>query len=175
MIRDFENISPVLDSSAYIDEQASVIGDVHVGADSSVWPCTVLRGDVNKIRIGNQTNIQDNSTVHVSHDSQYNPGGFAASIGNQVTVGHQVIIHACTIGDRCLIGMGSLIMDGVVVQEDTIVGAGSLVTQNKILEGGYLWMGRPAKRVRALTDEEKNRIVYSAEHYVRLKNRYLKK
>jgi len=175
MIRDFENITPVIDSSAYIDEQASVIGDVHIGTDSSVWPFTVLRGDVNKIRIGNKTNIQDNSTVHVSHDSQFNPGGFAASIGNEVTVGHQVIIHACTIRDRCLIGMGSLIMDGVVVEEDTIVGAGSLVTQNKILEGGYLWMGRPAKRVRALTDDEKERIVYSADHYVRLKNRYLEK
>jgi carbonic anhydrase/acetyltransferase-like protein (isoleucine patch superfamily) len=175
MIRAFENITPTITTSTYIDEQASVIGDVHIGEDSSVWPFTVLRGDVNKIRIGNQSNIQDNSTVHVSHDSKYNPGGFAASIGNQVTVGHQVIIHACTIRDRCLIGMGSLIMDGVVVEEDTIVGAGSLITQNKILEGGYLWMGRPAKRVRALTDEEKERIVYSADHYVRLKNRYLEK
>lgn len=172
-IRSFENIAPTIDDSAYIDEQASVIGDVHIGADSSVWPFTVLRGDVNKIRIGNKTNIQDNTTVHVTHDSHYHPGGFAAIVGNEVTIGHQAIIHACTIGDRCLVGMGSLIMDGVVIEDDTIVGAGSLVTQNKILDGGYLWLGRPVRRIRALSDEEKERIIYSAEHYVRIKNRYL--
>jgi len=173
-IRSFENVSPTVDDSAYVDEQSSVIGDVHIGADSSVWPFTVVRGDVNKIRIGNKTNIQDNSTIHVTHDSHYHPGGFATTIGNEVTIGHQVIIHACTIGDRCLIGMGSLIMDGVEVESDTIIGAGSLVTQNKRLQSGYLWLGRPAKRVRALSEEERERIVYSAEHYVRLKNKYMK-
>ncbi len=172
-IRTFENITPTIDSTAYVDEQASVIGDVHIGVDSSIWPFTVVRGDVNNIRIGNKTNIQDNSTVHVTHDSHYNPGGFATTIGNEVTVGHQVVIHACRIGDRCLIGMGSVVMDGVEVESDTIIGAGSLVTQNKKLEAGYLWMGRPARRVRALTDEERERIVYSAEHYVRLKNKYM--
>lgn len=172
MIRDFENITPSIDESVYVDVQASVIGDVHIGADSSVWPGTVIRGDVNKIRIGERTNVQDNSTVHVSHDSHYHPGGFATIIGNDVTIGHQVIVHACTIGDRCLVGMGSVIMDGTVVEPDTIVGAGSLVTQNKVLEGGYLWIGRPAKRIRKLTAEEIERISYSAEHYVRLKNRY---
>ena len=173
MIREFEKITPTIDSSAYIDEQASVIGDVHIGADSSVWPGTVIRGDVNKIRIGERSNIQDNSTVHVSHDSHFSPGGFATIIGNHVTIGHQVIVHACTIGDRCLVGMGSLIMDGTVVEPDTIIGAGSLVTQNKVIEGGYLWIGRPAKRIRKLTTEEIDRIDYSAQHYVRLKNRYV--
>lgn len=172
MIRTFDNISPAIDSTAYIDEQAAVIGDVHIGADSSVWPFTAVRGDVNKIRIGNRTNIQDNSTVHVSHASEFNPDGYATHIGDEVTVGHQVILHACTVGSRCLIGMGSLIMDNVKIEDETIIGAGSLVTQNKVLEGGYLWMGRPARRVRALTDEERERIVYSAEHYVRLKNKY---
>jgi carbonic anhydrase/acetyltransferase-like protein (isoleucine patch superfamily) len=173
MIREFEKITPTIDSSAYIDEQASVIGDVHIGADSSVWPGTVIRGDVNKIRIGERSNIQDNSTVHVSHDSHFSPGGFATIIGNDVTIGHQVIVHACTIGDRCLLGMGSLIMDGTVVEPDTVIGAGSLVTQNKVIEGGYLWIGRPAKRIRKLTTEEIDRIDYSAQHYVRLKNRYV--
>lgn len=173
MIRDFENIEPTIESSAYIDEQASVIGDVQIGADSSVWPGTVIRGDVNKIRIGERTNIQDNSTVHVSHDSHFNPGGFATIIGDDVTIGHQVIVHACTIGDHCLVGMGSLIMDGTVVEPGTIIGAGSLVTQNKVIEGGYLWIGRPVKRIRKLTAEEIERIDYSAQHYVRLKNRYV--
>lgn len=172
MIRTFENMAPTIDASAYIDEQAAVIGDVHIGVDSSVWPFTVVRGDVNKIRIGNRTNIQDNSTLHVTHDSEHNPGGNATHIGDEVTVGHQVILHGCTVGNRCLIGMGSLIMDNVIIEDETIVGAGSLITQNKVLEGGYLWMGRPAKRVRALTDEERERIVYSAEHYVTLKNKY---
>lgn len=173
MIRDFDNITPSIDATAYIDEQASVIGDVHIGADSSVWPGTVIRADVNKIRIGERSNIQDNSTLHVSHDSEYHPGGFATIVGDDVTIGHQVIVHACTIGDRCLIGMGSLIMDGTVVEANTIIGAGSLVTQNKTLEGGYLWMGRPVKRVRALSADEIDRIEYSAQHYVRLKNKYL--
>jgi len=173
MIRPFENIQPTIGASVYVDAQALVIGDVYIGTDSSIWPCTVVRGDVNKIRIGNRTNIQDNSTIHVSHDSHYLPGGLATIIGDEVTAGHQVILHACTIGNRCLIGMGSLIMDGVVIEDETIIGAGSLVTQNKTLETGYLWMGRPVRRVRALTVEERERIAYSAEHYVRLKNRYL--
>ena len=175
MIRDFNNITPTVGKNVYIDEQSAVIGDVEIGDDSSVWPFTSIRGDVNKIRIGQRTNIQDNSTIHVSHDSDYQPGGVPAIIGDDVTVGHQVILHACTVGNRCLIGMGSVIMDKVVIGDDTIIGAGSLVTQGKELEGGYLYIGRPVKRLRALTDDEKDYLKYSAQHYVKLKNKYLNK
>ena len=174
-IRSYNNITPTLGNNVFLDEQSAVIGDVHIGDDSSIWPFTSVRGDVNKIRIGARTNIQDNSTVHVSHDSEYRPGGVPCLIGDDVTVGHQVILHACTIGNRCLIGMGSIIMDNVVVGDDTIIGAGSLVTENKSLESGYLYMGRPAKRIRALSEEEKIYLLYSAQHYVPLKNQYLGK
>ena len=172
-IRTFNNITPTLGENVYIDEQAAVIGDVQIGNECSVWPFTSIRGDVNKIRIGNRTNIQDNSTIHVSHDSDHLPGGAATIVGDDVTVGHQVILHGCTIGNRCLIGMGSIIMDKVIIEDDVIVGAGSLVTQGRTLESGYLYIGRPAKRLRALTDEEKDYLKYSANHYVKLKNKYL--
>lgn len=172
-IRAYQQHQPVLGDRVYIDPQSSVIGQVTIGDDSSVWPFTVVRGDVNKITIGQRSNIQDNSTVHATHDSHYNPGGYATFIGNDVTVGHQVILHACRVGDRCLIGMGSVVMDNVEIEPDVILGAGSLVTQNSVLQSGGLYLGRPAKRVRTLTEEELERIVYSAQHYVRLKNRYL--
>lgn len=171
-IRDFENILPDLHPDAYVDETALVIGDVTIGKDSSIWPFTVLRGDVNQIRIGASTNIQDNSVLHVSHDGPYNPGGFALDIGDNVTVGHRVILHGCTIHNDCLVGMGCTIMDGVIVHPYTIIGAGSLVTPGKELEGGFLWLGSPARKVRKLTDEERESIAYSAQHYVKLKNRH---
>ncbi|MGD8408164.1 MAG: gamma carbonic anhydrase family protein [Thiohalophilus sp.] len=171
-IRDFENILPDLHPDAYVDETALVIGDVTIGKDSSIWPLTVVRGDVNRIRIGANTNIQDNSVLHVSHDGPYNPGGFALDIGDNVTVGHRVILHGCTIHNDCLVGMGSTIMDGVIVHPYTIIGAGSLVTPGKELEGGFLWLGSPARKVRELTDEERESIAYSAQHYVKLKNRH---
>jgi len=171
-IRDFENILPDLHPDAYVDETALVVGDVVIGENSSVWPFSVIRGDVNRIRIGSNTNIQDNSVLHVSHDGPYNPGGYALTIGNNVTVGHRVILHGCTVHNNCLIGMGATIMDGAVIHPYTLIGAGSLVTPNKELEGGYLWMGSPARKVRALTDQERESIDYSAQHYVRLKNRH---
>jgi carbonic anhydrase/acetyltransferase-like protein (isoleucine patch superfamily) len=171
-IRDFENILPDLHPDAYVDETALVIGDVTIGKDSSIWPLTVVRGDVNRIRIGANTNIQDNSVLHVSHDGPYNPGGFALDIGDNVTVGHRVILHGCTIHNDCLVGMGSTIMDGVIVHPYTIIGAGSLVTPGKELEGGFLWLGSPARKVRELTDEERESIAYSAQHYVKLKTRH---
>ena len=171
-IRNFEDKQPDIHSSAFIDETALVVGDVQIGGNSSIWPLTVVRGDVNSIYIGDNTNIQDNSVLHVSHDGPYNPGGFNLKIGNHVTVGHRVILHGCQIGHSCLIGMGSTIMDGVVIEPHNIIGAGSLVTPNKHLESGYLWMGSPARQVRKLSDEEIESIEYSAQHYVRLKNRH---
>jgi carbonic anhydrase/acetyltransferase-like protein (isoleucine patch superfamily) len=172
-IRDFDNITPQLGIGVFIDDTALVIGDVVIGADSSIWPYTVVRGDVNQIRIGARTNIQDQSTVHVTHKSHYNPDGVACSVGDDVTVGHQVVLHACHIENKCLIGMGSILMDNVQVGEYTLIGAGSLITENTVLEGGYLWIGRPARRVRALTDGERDYILYSAQNYVRLAKRYL--
>ena len=171
-IREFEGVLPNIDPSAYIDDAALVIGDVEIGKDSSVWPFVVIRGDVNRIRIGELTNIQDNSVLHVTHDGPHNPGGHALQVGNSVTVGHRAILHGCTINDNCLIGMGATIMDGAVIQTNTIVGAGSLVTPGKLLESGYLWLGSPVRQVRPLSDDEIMAIEYSTNHYVKLKNRH---
>jgi carbonic anhydrase/acetyltransferase-like protein (isoleucine patch superfamily) len=171
-IRDFEDRLPDIHPTSYIDDKALVIGNVTIGENCSIWPFTVIRGDVNSIKIGNNTNIQDNSVLHVTHDGPYNPGGFDLQIGNDVTVGHRVILHGCHIGNNCLIGMGSTIMDGVVIETNTVIGAGSLVTPNKILEPGYLWLGSPARKVRKLTDEEIKSIEYSAQQYLKLKSRH---
>lgn len=172
-IRNFKNIQPNIHSSTFVDETALVLGNVKIGKDSSIWPLTVIRGDVNSIQIGNNTNIQDNSVLHVTHDGPYNPGGFSLTVGNGVTVGHRVILHGCEIGDSCLIGMGSTVMDGVVIEPDNIIGAGSLVTPNKRLESGYLWMGSPARKIRKLNEHELESIKYSAASYTELKNQHL--
>jgi len=169
-IRRFQDKTPIIDDSAYIDDTASVIGDVEIGANSSVWPMTVIRGDVHSIRIGERTNIQDASVCHVTHDGDFSPGGFPLTVGNNVTVGHRVLLHACTVGDDCLIGMAATIMDGAVIEDNVIVGAGSLVPTGKRLESGYLYVGSPVKRVRELNDKELAFLKYSAEHYSKLKD-----
>jgi len=165
--------SPVLGEKIYVHESAQVIGDVQIGRDSSVWCNTVLRGDVNRIVIGECSNVQDFAMGHVSHKSASKPDGSPLTIGNYVTIGHSVILHGCTIGNECLIGMGSIIMDDVVVQDQVMVGAGSLVSPGKVLESGHLYIGRPAVKARALSAEEIAYLKYSAEHYVRVKNNYL--
>jgi carbonic anhydrase/acetyltransferase-like protein (isoleucine patch superfamily) len=172
-LRAYLDIHPQLANRAYVDDLALIIGDVSLGEDSSVWPFSVVRGDVQQVRIGARTNIQDSSVVHVSHDSAYLPGGAATLIGDDVTVGHRVILHGCRIGDRCLIGMGAIVMDHAVLDAETVLGAGSLVTEGKHLEGGYLWLGQPVRRVRELTPQEREYLRYSARHYVKLKNNYL--
>jgi carbonic anhydrase/acetyltransferase-like protein (isoleucine patch superfamily) len=171
-IRPFENFTPQIADTAYIDSSAVVIGNVIIGADSSVWPCCSIRGDIHSITIGARTNIQDGSVLHVTHDSVYAPGGFKLSVGDDVTVGHNVVLHACTVEDACLIGMGSIVLDGALVKSGAMVGAGSLVPPNKILDGGCMWLGAPVKKVRELTEKEKAFLSYSANHYVSLKNRY---
>ncbi len=178
MIRKFESHSPAIHSSAYVDETALVSGEVQIGEDSSVWPMTVIRGDVNFIKIGKRTNIQDASVLHVTHASNEHSVkvtdaqiGYPLIIGDDVTVGHKALLHACEIGNRVLVGMGSIVMDGVIVEDETIIAAGSLVPPKKTLESGYLWVGSPAKKARALTDKERKYLKYSAEHYVRLKER----
>jgi len=173
MIRSFEDIQPKIASGCYIDENADVIGDVVIDENSSVWPMTVIRGDVNIIRIGHSSNIQDGSVLHVSHAGDYNPQGAELHIGNYVTVGHKVILHACRIGNDCLIGMGSIIMDDAIIEDQVMIGAGTLVPPGKRLHSGFLYLGSPCKKIRALTDSEIASLRYSAEHYVRVKNRYL--
>jgi len=173
-VRSFEGKQPDLHSTVYVDEMALVSGDVKMGVDSSVWPMSVVRGDVNSIEIGERTNIQDGSVLHVTHDSEFAEGGMPLRVGDDVTVGHKVVLHACTIEDRCLIGMGAIVLDGATVRSGAIVGAGALVPPNKDLEGGYLYVGTPVRRVRELTGKEKRFLEYSAKHYVQLKNRHQK-
>ena len=168
----YRDIHPQLATGAWVHPRATVIGEVTLGRDASVWPGAVIRGDVNSISIGAATNIQDNSVLHVSHKTPANPAGGPLVIGARVTVGHTVILHACTIADECLIGMGSIILDRAVVQKHVLLGAGSLVPEGKILESGHLYLGRPAKMVRALTEEEIAYFNYSAEHYVKLARSY---
>jgi len=171
-VREFEGVLPQLHASVFVDRQALVTGQVAIGEDSSVWPMSVVRGDVNSIRIGARSNIQDGSVLHVTHDSEYAIGGNPLVIGDEVTVGHKVVLHACIVEDLCLIGMGAIILDGAVIRSGAMIGAGSLVPPGKELEGGYLYLGSPVRRVRALTEKETCYLKYSAQHYVRLKNRY---
>lgn len=171
-LRDFENHSPEIHESAYVDEAALVVGEVQIGRDSSLWPMSVARGDVNRIEIGARSNVQDGSVIHVTHDGPYSPGGIATTIGDEVTIGHLCLVHACTIGDRCIIGMGSVIMDGAELADEVLLAAGSLVTPGKRLETGWLYRGRPARPVRRLDGHELDMLRYSADHYVRLKDRH---
>jgi carbonic anhydrase/acetyltransferase-like protein (isoleucine patch superfamily) len=170
-IRKFNNITPVIAESAYIDAQACVIGEVKIGENSSIWPMTVVRGDVNFISIGKNTNIQDGSILHVTHKGEYTDGA-ALIIGNNVTVGHGAILHACTIGNSCLIGMGAIIMDDCIIEDYSMIGAGAMLPPRKHVKSGELWLGNPAKKVRYLTQEQKQQINYSAQQYVKLKNKY---
>lgn len=173
-IRSFQGVSPVLGEGTYVDEAATVIGDVILGDDVSIWPGTVVRGDVNYIRIGARTNVQDGSIIHVTHDGPYGkPGGFATVIGEDVTIGHAAVIHACVIEDACLIGMGATILDGATIKKNGFVGAGAVIPPGKTVESGELWLGNPAKCVRKLSEKEIEQLYYSAQHYVRLKDKYL--
>ncbi len=165
--------SPVLGERVYLHPSCQVIGDVKIGDDSSIWCNTVLRGDVNSIAIGRGTNVQDLTMGHVSHKTSDKPQGSPLIIGDYVTVGHSVVLHGCRIGNECLIGIGSIILDDVEIPDHVMIGAGSLVSPGKKLESGMLYLGRPAKAMRALTPEEIAHLRYSAEHYMRLKDGYL--
>ena len=171
--RIYHNIRPVLGERVYLDSTALVIGDVHLGADSSVWPMTVIRGDMHRIRIGARSSIQDGSVLHITHAGPYNENGWPLHVGDEVTVGHKVVLHGCTIGNRVLVGIGSIVMDGAVVEDNTVIGANSLVPPGKTLAGGYLYMGSPARQVRPLTQHEMAYFSYSSDNYVKLKDSYL--
>ena len=172
MIRDYQDKSPVIGSGTYIDDTAVVIGDVVLGKNCSVWPLTVIRGDINRIRIGDDTNIQDGSVLHVTHRGEYSAEGAELHIGSEVTVGHKALLHGCRIGNQCLIGMGSIVTDNAVIEDRVIIGSGSLVPPGKTLDSGYLYLGNPVVKKRALSEREIEYLAYVAKHYVLLKQNY---
>jgi len=171
-IRSYAGTSPQIHESAYIDESAVIIGKVIVGANSSIWCNSVARGDVSYIQIGANSNIQDLTMLHVTHN---NPGRTKETpliIGDNVTIGHNCCLHACTLDNNVFIGMGTTILDNVHIKKNVMVGAGSLVPEGKTLESGYLYFGNPVKQVRALTPDEVDHITYSAQHYVKIANQH---
>ncbi|MEY8248575.1 MAG: gamma carbonic anhydrase family protein [Bermanella sp.] len=172
-VRSFKGMTPKLASGVFVDTSATIIGDVTLAEDCSVWPNTVIRGDMHKIKIGKRCSIQDASVLHITHASDYNPGGYPLTLGDEVTVGHMAMLHGCTIGSQVLIGMQAMVMDGAVIEDQVVLGAGSLVPPGKTLESGHLYVGRPAKRVRKLTQKELNYFSYTAGNYVKLKNEHL--
>lgn len=172
-IRPFEGHTPQLGEGVFIDPSAVVIGDVAIGAESSVWPNTTVRGDMHRIRIGERSSIQDNSILHITHAGPYNPDGYPLTIGDDVTVAHSVTLHGCSIGNRVLIGMGSIVMDGAVIEDDVVLGANSLVPPGKTLSSGQLYVGSPAVAVRRLSQGEMDYFRYSSANYARLKDRHI--
>jgi carbonic anhydrase/acetyltransferase-like protein (isoleucine patch superfamily) len=166
MLRAFRGLLPKVHETAYVDVSAQVIGDVEIGAESSVWMQVVLRGDVNFIRLGARTNVQDGTIVHVMHDTH------PTIVGDEVTIGHGAIVHGCTIRSRVLIGMGAVVLNGATIDEDTIVAAGSLVTEGAVVPPRSLAMGSPARVRRALTDAEVASIREYAANYVRYRKDY---
>src|SRR5690606_35578888 len=171
--RSYQTFTPQLGERVFVDPSAVVLGDVEIGADSSVWPLAVIRGDMHSIRIGARSSVQDGSVLHITHAGPFNPAGFPLTIGDDVTIGHKVVLHGCEIGSRVLIGMGSIVMDGAVIEDEVVLGAGSLVPPGKRLESGYLYVGSPAKQARPLSDKERSYFRYSADNYVRLKDQHL--
>lgn len=173
MIRAYKGITPKLASGVYVDESSVLVGDIELAEDVSVWPLVAARGDVNFIRIGARTNIQDGSVLHLSRPSKGKPEGSPLIIGEDVTVGHKVMLHGCRLGNRILVGMGAIVMDDVIVEDDVIIGGGSLVPPGKRLQSGYLYVGSPVRQARPLNDAEKAFLAESAANYVILKNEYL--
>jgi carbonic anhydrase/acetyltransferase-like protein (isoleucine patch superfamily) len=168
MLRPYRNIVPTIDPSAYVDESAQLIGDVVVGAESSIWLNAVVRGDVNYIRIGRQSNLQDGVVVHVNHEPSY-----PTIVGERVTVGHAAILHGCVIEDRCLIGMGAILLNGSHIGSDSIVAAGTLVAERTVIPPRSLVMGSPGTVRRALTGAELAFILEGAANYVRYRLDYM--
>jgi len=167
MIIPFDNKSPLVHPTAFVAENAMVIGDVEIGEDSSVWFGSVIRGDVNYIRIGARTNIQDHTIVHV------NTGTHPTILEDEITVGHRVTLHGCYVESGCLVGIGSIILDGVRIGNQSLIAAGSLLTPNTQIPPRSLVMGAPAKVKRALTDDELANISRNWQSYVDLKNKYV--
>ncbi len=172
-LRRFFNHEPKLGARVFVDPLAMILGQIELDDDVSIWPFVSARGDVNIIRIGARTNIQDNSVLHVTHDGKYTPGGAPLIIGADVTIGHAAVLHACTIEDAVLVGMGATVLDRAHVGKHCLIGAGAVVSPGKVIEPGTLWLGNPARFVRKLADQEIQALYYSAENYVKLKDEYL--
>lgn len=172
-ISSFKGITPKFGTQCYIDNSSVIVGDVICGDDVSVWPLVAARGDVNSIRIGHRTNIQDGTVLHVTRSSVNNPDGHPLNIGDDVTIGHKCMLHGCTLGNRILVGMGAIIMDGAIVEDDVFVGAGCLVPPGKTLKSGFLYVGSPAKQARKLSEAEIAFLKVSADNYLVTKNEYL--
>lgn len=172
-VRIHKGLSPVIADNAYIDPDCVIIGDVAIGSQSSVWPMTVIRGDIHRVRIGQRTSVQDGSILHVTHAGPFNPDGFPLIIGDDVTIGHKVMLHGCSIGNRILIGMAAVVMDGAVINDDVLIAAGTLVPPGKVLESGYLYMGSPVKQVRPLSEKERDFFLYTSSRYTNLAAEYL--
>ncbi|MCH2057043.1 MAG: gamma carbonic anhydrase family protein [Thalassotalea sp.] len=172
-IRPYKDKHPKLSDSSYVDPMAVITGDIELAENTSIWPFVVARGDVNYIRIGKNSNVQDNSVLHVSRQSAVNPDGFPLIIGEDVSIGHSCTLHGCTIGNRVMVGIGAIVLDGVVVEDDVLIAAGTLVPPRKRLESGYLYMGNPAKKARPLKESEVSYLNKTASKYVELKNDYL--
>lgn len=172
-LRAYQGITPTVGKDSYIDSSAVLVGDITMGDDVSVWPLVAARGDVNKITIGNRTNVQDGTVLHVTRSSSGNPAGYPLSIGDDVTIGHKCMLHGCTVGNRVLVGMGSIILDGATIEDDVFIGAGTVVPPNKVCRSGYLYVGNPMKEVRPLKEAEMNFLKESADNYLVTKNEYI--
>lgn len=172
-IRTFRGQTPQLGERVFVDPDSVVLGDVMLGDDCSVWPMTVIRGDMHRIRIGARTSVQDGSVLHITHASDFNPDGHPLTIGDDVTIGHKALLHGCSVGSRVLVGMGAIVMDGAVVEDEVIIAAGAVVPPGKRLESGHVYAGSPAKPLRALKDSERAFFRYTAANYVQLKDEYL--
>jgi carbonic anhydrase/acetyltransferase-like protein (isoleucine patch superfamily) len=179
IIRPYRGIMPKIHPTAFVAEAAVIIGDVEIGARSSVWYGCVIRGDVNQIRIGCNTNIQDGTVIHVNHDSsgedyRASGGGMPTFIGDDITVGHMALLHACRLESGCFVGMRAVVMDEAVVQKNAMVAAGALVSPGKIVQSGQLWTGTPAKYRRDLSQEELDYFPHSVASYAELAASYSK-
>ena len=172
-LRSWQGHNPSIGERVMIDPSAVVLGQVVLEDDVSVWPHVSVRGDVHHIRVGARTSLQDGCVLHVSHAGPYNPDGWPLDIGCDVTVGHSATLHGCRIGDRVLVGMSATVMDGAVVDDDVVIAAGALVTPGKRLRSGRLYSGSPAREARPLSDREMDYFLYSAQHYVRLKDTHI--
>ncbi|MDE0724678.1 MAG: gamma carbonic anhydrase family protein [Alphaproteobacteria bacterium] len=162
----FKGTLPTIDSSAYVSPSATIAGDVHIGAGSSIWFNVAIRGDVNHVRIGENTNLQDGTVCHVTYNK------YPLIIGSGVTVGHSAILHGCTLEDGAFVGMGATVMDGATVESGAMVAAGALVSPGKVVKSGELWSGIPAKKMRNMTGDETDYLPWSAEHYRKLGAQY---